>query len=100
MDTRPTPEQAELQRSARQVARDLGPAQVADLDDTTRTKRLAVAVRDAGWLELRSDGGDGRSLASGVEAAIVADALGGSVADVAFTGPVLGVDLARRAGVD
>jgi len=100
MDTRDTPEQAELRRSARQLARELGPATVNDItdDDVTRAKRLAGAVRDAGWLELRNDGGDGGPLASGVEAAIVADALGGAVADVAFAGPVLAADLARRAG--
>ena len=100
MDTRDTPEQTELRRSARQLARELGPATVTDLDDATRTKRLAVAVRDAGWLELRDDGGAGVPLAGGIEAAIVADALGGAVADVAFTGPVLARDLARRAGID
>jgi alkylation response protein AidB-like acyl-CoA dehydrogenase len=99
VDTRLTPEQAELQRSARQLAHELGPSQVADLDDTTRAKRLAGAVRDAGWLELRDDDGSGAPLASGVEAAVVADALGERVTDVAFTGPVLGADLARRAGV-
>jgi alkylation response protein AidB-like acyl-CoA dehydrogenase len=98
MDTRDTTEQAELRRAARQLARELGPSTVADLDDSTRSKRLAAAVRDAGWLELRHDGGDGSPLASGVEAAIVADALGGAVADVAFTGPVLAADLARRVG--
>ena len=99
MDTRDTPEQAELRRSARQLARELGPLTVADLDDPTRTKRLAAAVRDAGWLELRVDAGDGNPLGGGVEAAIVADALGGAVADVAFAGPLLAADLARRAGV-
>jgi Acyl-CoA dehydrogenase, C-terminal domain len=99
VDTRDTAEQAELRRSARRLARELGPATVAGLDDTTRAKRLAAAVHDAGWLELRCDGGEGRPLAGGVEAAIVADALGASVADVAFTGPVLAADLARRAGV-
>jgi alkylation response protein AidB-like acyl-CoA dehydrogenase len=98
VDTRDTPEQAELRRAAGRLARELGPTTVADLDDTTRSKRLAGAVRDAGWLELRADGGDGRPPASGVEAAIVADALGAAVADVAFSGPVLGADLARRAG--
>ena len=72
---------------------------MADLDDATRAKRLAGAARDAGWLELRSDGGGGDPLASGVETSIVADALGASVADVAFCGPVLAADLARRAGV-
>jgi alkylation response protein AidB-like acyl-CoA dehydrogenase len=99
VDTRDTPEQAELRRSARRLARELGAPTVAALDDTTRAKRLAAAVHDAGWLELRSDGGEGQPLASGVESAIVADALGSSVADVAFSGPALAADLARRAGV-
>jgi hypothetical protein len=97
MDTRDAPEQAELRRAARQLARELGPPTVADLDDATRAKRLAGAVLDAGWLELRDDGGDGSALAGGVEAAIVADALGAAVADVAFSGAVLAGDLARRA---
>jgi hypothetical protein len=98
VDTRDTPEQAQLRRAARKVAAELGPATVPGLEDATRRKRLASAVRDSGWLELRDDTGDGTPLASGVEAAIVADALGGAVADVAFTGPVLAGDLARRAG--
>ena len=98
MDARDTPEQAELRRTARQLARQLGPRTVADLDDGARRQRLAGAVRDAGWLELRHDAGDGAPLASGVEAAIIADALGEAVADVAFAGPVLAADLARRAG--
>jgi alkylation response protein AidB-like acyl-CoA dehydrogenase len=99
VDTRDTPEQAELRRSARQLVRRLGPATVAELDDATRAKRLAVAVREAGWLELRDDAGSGEPLAGGVEAAIVADALGESVADAAFTGPLLARELARRAGL-
>jgi alkylation response protein AidB-like acyl-CoA dehydrogenase len=99
MDARDTPEQAELRRTARQLARELGPRTVADLDDGTRIKRLAEAVRGAGWLELRHDAGEGAPLASGVEAAIIADALGGAVADVPFAGPILAADLARRAGV-
>lgn len=100
MDTRDTPEQAELRRSARRLAHELGPATVADLDDATRAKRLAGAVGDAGWLELRNDEGDGSPLAGGVEAAIVADALAGALADVAYIGPVLAADLARRAGAN
>jgi Acyl-CoA dehydrogenase, C-terminal domain len=99
MDVRDTLEQAELRRTARQLARQFGPRNVADLDDGTRAKRLAGAVRDAGWLELRDDAGEGEPLAGGVEAGIIADALAGAVADVAFTGPVLAADLARRAGV-
>jgi alkylation response protein AidB-like acyl-CoA dehydrogenase len=99
MDTRYTPEQTELQRTARRMARELGPQSVADLEDEKRARRLAEAVREAGWLELRQDGGSGGPLAGGVEAAIIADALGEAVADVPFAGPVLAVDLARRAGV-
>ncbi len=99
MDTRDSPEQAELRRAARQVARELGPTTVADLDDASRAQRLAAAVREAGWLELRDDAGAGESLGGGVEAGIVADALGGAFADVAFAGPVLAADLVRRAGV-
>src|SRR5512145_2376968 len=98
MDARDTPEQAELRRTARRLARQLGPRTVADLDDGKRSQRLAEAVRNAGWLELRHDRGDGAPLAGGVEAAIIADALGEAVADVAFAGPVLAADLARRAG--
>lgn len=100
MDTRDTLEQAELRRAARQLTRDLGPRTVGDLDDVARSKRLAGAVRDAGWLELRHDRGDGQPVASSVEAAIVADALAGAAADVPFTGPVLAADLARRTGCD
>jgi alkylation response protein AidB-like acyl-CoA dehydrogenase len=99
MDVRDTPEQAELRRTARQLSRELGPRAVNDLADALRTKRLAGAVREAGWLELRHDGDEGAPLASGVEAGIIADALAESVADVAFAGPVLAADLARRAGI-
>jgi alkylation response protein AidB-like acyl-CoA dehydrogenase len=99
MDIRDTPEQAELRRTARRLARELAPRTVADLDVRRRSERLAEAVRNAGWLELRGDGGDGHALAGGVEAAIVADALGEAVADVPFAGPILAADLARRAGV-
>jgi alkylation response protein AidB-like acyl-CoA dehydrogenase len=99
VDTRDSLEQAELRRAARQLAGDLGPGTVGGLDDSDRAKRLAAAVRDSGWLELRDDAGTGGPLASGVEAAIVADALGTAVADVAFAGPLLAADLLRRAGV-
>lgn len=98
MDTRYTPEQAELQRTARQLARELGPRAVADLDDEKRSGRLAEAVRDAGWPLLREDDGGGSPLAGGVEAALIAEVLGEAVADVPFAGPVLAGDLARRAG--
>ena len=99
MDTRDTPEQAELRRTARRLAHELGPRTVAELADRKRSERLAEAVREAGWLELRQGMSDGDPLASGVEAAIIADALGEVVADVPFAGPLLAADLARRAGV-
>jgi len=99
MDVRDTPEQAELRRTARRLARELGPHSVIELDDRARHDRLAAAVREAGWLELRHDGGDGSPLASGVEAAIIAEAMGEAVADVPFSGAILAADLARRAGV-
>src|SRR5262249_26165982 len=99
MDTRDTPEQAELRRTAHRLAHELGPRTVADLADRERSERLAGAVRSAGWLELRQGTGDGDPLASGVEAAIIADALGEAIADVPFAGPILAADLARRAGV-
>jgi len=98
MDTRDTAEQAELRRSARQLARSLGPTSVGELDDTDRRARLRRAVTDAGWLELRSGEDDGAPLASGVEACIVAEALGTALADVELAGPLLAADLARRAG--
>ena len=98
VDARDTPEQAELRRTVRQLAQQLGPRSVLDLDDERRARRLAEAVRSAGLLDLRHDDGGGGPLAGGVEAAIVADALAGTVADVAFAGPVLAADLARRAG--
>jgi hypothetical protein len=98
MDARDTPEQAELRRSARRLARELGPRTVAALGDGGRRERLGAAVRDVGWLELRDDAGGGAPVAGGVEAAGIADALGEAVADVPFAGPLLAADLARRAG--
>src|SRR5204863_8732593 len=71
----------------------------AALDEDARRTRLADAVSDAGWLELRDDAGDRQPLTGGAEAAIVAEALGAAVADVAFTGPVLARDLLRRGGL-
>src|SRR5262249_57117041 len=72
---------------------------VADRADGEGGGRLAGAVRNAGWLERRQGPGDGDPLASGVEAAIIADALGEAVTDVPFAGPILAADLARRVGV-
>jgi alkylation response protein AidB-like acyl-CoA dehydrogenase len=100
MDTRDTTEQADLRHTAHRLARELGPATVADLGDHARRARLELAVRDAGWLELRDDDGAGAGapVATGVEACIVAEALGGTLADTPFAGPLLAADFARRAG--
>lgn len=98
MDVRDTPEQAELRRTALRLVREHGPRSVLELDDPARRARLASAAHNAGWLALRHDAGDGEPVASGVEAAIIAEAMGQAVADVAFAGPVLAADLVRRAG--
>ncbi|MDQ1431282.1 MAG: hypothetical protein QOF40_1884 [Actinomycetota bacterium] len=100
MDTRYSPEQLELRRSAAALVGDLGPRTVDDLDDAARRSRLADAARRAGWLDLRGPGEDDGPLASGVEVAIVARQLGRVAADTPFLGPVVAVDLARQAGLE
>ena len=100
MDTRYSPEQQELRRSAAALVDDLAPKTVEDLEDDPRRHRLAEAVRGAGWLELRTAGDDDRPLASGVEVAIVARELGRRAADTPFLGPLLAADLARQAGIE
>jgi alkylation response protein AidB-like acyl-CoA dehydrogenase len=100
MDTRYSDEQLELERSATALVADLGPRTVDDLDDAVRRDRLVDAARRAGWYELRGPGeGDG-PLASGVEVAIIARALGRGAADAPYLGPVVAVDLARHAGLE
>lgn len=99
MDARPSPEQRELADAADRLGRNLGPAQVGDLDDADRRARLDAAIAQAGWRELRT-GSAGEPLASGVEAAIVARALARHSCDTAFIGPLLAHDLLRRAGSD
>ena len=51
--------------------------------------KLDAAVAASGWRELRSPTEGTSPLASGVEAAIVAEELGRGLADVAFFGPTL-----------
>ena len=92
MDVRLTAEQRQLREAAAELADDLGPGSVADLDDATRVARLEKAVDGTGFRTLRSDG------ASGVEVAIVAEEFGRRLVDVPFLGPVLADDLARRVG--
>jgi hypothetical protein len=92
MDVRLTAEQRQLRDAAAEVADDLGPGSVADLDDANRVARLEKAVDGTGFRTLRSDG------ASGVEVAIVAEEFARGLVDVPFVGPVPNDDLGRRLG--
>lgn len=96
MDVRLSAEQVALRDSAAQLLGDLAPRTVASLDDEARTAKLRGAVQSAGWWELRADGGDGAPLASGVEVCLIAEQMGRTLADVAFIGPSLAADAARR----
>jgi alkylation response protein AidB-like acyl-CoA dehydrogenase len=98
MDVRLSPEQQALRDSAAQVADRLGPKAVGQLDDVERTSKLDAAVTASGWRELRTAEADDAPLASGVEAAIVAEELGRGLVDAAFVGPTLAADLRRLAG--
>jgi len=90
MDARLTTEQRELRDAAAQLADDLGPRSVLDLEDGERVARLEKALTAAGWRSLRSDG------ASGVEAAVIAEEFGRGLVDVPFLGPLLADELRRR----
>ena len=100
MDTRYSSEQVALRSATAALLADLGPRTVADLDDGTRSARLAAAAASAGWFELRGTGEGDAPLASGVEIAIVARELGRVAADTSFLGPLLAADLARQAGLE
>lgn len=100
MDTRLSSEQQALVDVARRLTERLGPDGVVSLDDDDRVARLDQATTEAGWRRLRDDDGDGRPLASGVEAGIVASALGQALGDTALFGPLLAADLLRRVGID
>jgi acyl-CoA dehydrogenase-like protein len=92
MDVRLTAEQRQLREAAAELADDLGPGSVADLDDANRIARLEKAIDGTGFRSLRSDG------ASGVEVAIVAEEFARGLVDAPFIGPVLADDLSRRIG--
>ncbi len=94
MDVRLTTEQRQLRDAAADLADDLGPRAVADLDDESRIARLDKQIESTGWRSLRTDG------ASGVEVAIVAEEFGRRLVDTPFLGPVLADDLARHVGTD
>ena len=98
MDVRLSPEQWALRDSVAQVVDRLGPATVGALDDTERRAKLEAAVAATGWRELRAAADGDLPLASGVEAAIVAEELGRGLADAPFLGPMLAADLRRLVG--
>jgi hypothetical protein len=94
MDVRLTAEQQQLREAAAEVADDLGPRSVADLDDGNRVARLEKVIDETGFRTLRSDG------ASGVEIAIVAEEFARGLVDVPFIAPILADDLKCRLGRD
>ncbi|MGA2835527.1 MAG: acyl-CoA dehydrogenase [Acidimicrobiales bacterium] len=98
MDVRLSPEQQALRDSVARVVDHLGPGTVRDLDDIERSAKLDAAVSAAGWRELRVPLEGRAPLASGVEAAVVAEELGRGLADTAFLGPTLAAELRRLAG--
>lgn len=99
MDVRLSAEQKALRDSVAQVVDHLGPKAIGELDDEGRTAKLEAAVANAGWRELRVPDEAGAPLASGVEAAIVAEELSRGLADAPYLGPTLAAELRRLAGV-
>src|SRR4051794_37572282 len=94
-----TREQLLLQDTATMVARQLGAStanEVAPADAVAGRKLLA----DAGLLGLRAPLEAGGGGASGVEVAIVAEALAKRACPVPFVGPVLAADLLARGAAD
>ena len=53
MDVRLTAEQRQLREAAAELADDLGPGSVADLDDANRVARLEKAIDGTGFRTLR-----------------------------------------------
>jgi alkylation response protein AidB-like acyl-CoA dehydrogenase len=99
MDVRLSPEQQALRDSVAQVVDRLGPKAVGQLDDVERASKLDAAVAASGWRELRAPEDGGAPLASGVEAAIVAEELSRGLADAPYLGPTLAVELRRLGGL-
>jgi alkylation response protein AidB-like acyl-CoA dehydrogenase len=98
MDVRLTSEQEVLRDSAARLVDRLGPKTTADLEDEERSAKLNAALEATGWLELRTDSGDGRPWATAVEASLVAQEMGRGLADAPFVGPTLAAELARLLG--
>jgi len=100
VDVRFSSEQVALRDSVAQVVERLGAKAVGQLDDTERVAKLDAAVIASGWRELRTADDAGAPWASAVEVAIVAEELAKGVADAAFVGPTLAVELRRLTGTE
>jgi alkylation response protein AidB-like acyl-CoA dehydrogenase len=98
MDVRLSSEQQALRESSARLIDRLGPHAVRDLGEPERVAKLDAAITGAGWRELRTAAEGAAPLASGVEAAIVAEELGRGLADVSFLGPTMASELRRLAG--
>ena len=87
-----------LQETAAQLAQSVGLANPSDLDKVDRTKGWAT-LADAGLLGLRARDEQGRPTASGVEVALVVEALGAALAPLPYAGSgVLAAELLSLAG--
>ena len=100
MDTRDTPEQAELRRAARQLARrararDRRRPRRRDACASASPRRCATRVGSS----CATTRARGRRSRAGSRPRSSPTRSAAAVADVAFAGPVLARDLARRAGV-
>jgi alkylation response protein AidB-like acyl-CoA dehydrogenase len=98
MDVRLSAEQQALRDAAARLVDQLGPRAVGQVGDAERVAKLDAAVAASGWRELRAATEGGAPLASGVEAAIVAEELGRGLADVSFLGPIMAGELRRLCG--
>jgi alkylation response protein AidB-like acyl-CoA dehydrogenase len=93
-----TEEQQMLQDTATQLAQSVGLANPSDLDKVDRAKGWAT-LADAGLLGLRARDDQGKPTASGVEVALVVEALGAALAPLPYAGSgVLATELLALAG--
>jgi alkylation response protein AidB-like acyl-CoA dehydrogenase len=93
-----TEEQEMLQEIAAQLAQSMGLTNPSDLEKVDRAKGWA-ALADAGLLGLRARDGQGNPTASGVEVALVVEALGAALAPLPYSGSaVLATELLSLAG--
>ena len=92
-----TEEQQMLKDLAHQVASSVTVVNPSDLPGVDRAKGWA-ALADAGLLGLRARGDSGAPSASGVEVALVCEALGAALAPLPYVGAVIASEALARAG--